>query len=456
MAQAPTREARAHALALSAHYAAAIVLYDSVLAADPRNWDAAISRALTVAWSGRLAESESDYRGLIDSGAGPDAVKGLARVVAWRGRLAESDSLYRSVVARDTTDAEAYTGLAQILQWEGRPREARAALERAIAAHPDDPDARAAMATLRPVLSASLRPAVTTAGDNEHNTSVAGTVAGDAPAPWGRWTFASTYVAATGLAATGSAFGARLGAGWSSLGEIITLRGEAGFIDVRGTAPGVPLTHDLVTAVGAAHASVRVGASTLTAGLWRDAYDETAALIAHGIMQTATDAEATVILPAGVHADAQAAYVGLSGGTRPNERMEGSMYVWSPTWRIVSVGAGTHGYGYLRPDSTDGYFVPASFILTEGVVRAATARDHGLNALAEIGVGAQRIAAFGKPGSVKPAERVAGSLTYRFMPGVECGLSAGYTVAASPYAVSASEAAGYRGYALAVTAKLIP
>ncbi len=132
----------ARELATHGRYRAAIALYDSVLAREPRNWDAALGRAQTIAWSGRLAQAESTYRALIDSGAGPDASKGLARVIAWRGRLAESERLYATVIAHDSSDAEALTGLATVLQWEGRPRDARAALMRALRAHPEDGDAR--------------------------------------------------------------------------------------------------------------------------------------------------------------------------------------------------------------------------------------------------------------------------------------------------------------------------
>src|SRR5271156_5145971 len=107
------RMATAHTLALASHYQASIALYDSVLAANPKNWDAAIARARVVAWSGRLADAEADYRRLIAAGAGPDAEKGLAQVLAWRGHLRESEAIYRQVVARDSMDTEAWTGLAQ-------------------------------------------------------------------------------------------------------------------------------------------------------------------------------------------------------------------------------------------------------------------------------------------------------------------------------------------------------
>jgi hypothetical protein len=74
----------------------------------------------------------------------------------------------------------------------------------------------------------------------------------------------------------------------------------------------------------------------------------------------------------------------------------------------------------------------------------------------ELGAGAQRIAAFNQPASVKPAERVNAAITYRFAPGVECGVTGGYAVAASPNATSATAAAAYRGYSVALVARIIP
>jgi hypothetical protein len=132
------------------------------------------------------------------------------------------------------------------------------------------------------------------------------------------------------------------------------------------------------------------------------------------------------------------------------------MYLWSSAWHGIAIGAGAHGYGYLRPDTTDGYFAPASFILGEGVLRMTVGRERGLAWTVELGAGAQRIAAFGQSASIKPAERVNAAILYRFAPGVECGVNGGYAVAASPNATTATAAAAYRGYSVALVARIIP
>lgn len=426
------------ALAQSGHYRAAIALYDSVLAREPRNWDAAIGRAQTIAWSGRLAEAESTYRALIDSGAGPDAQKGLARVIAWRGRLTESDRLYRSVISRDSTDAEALTGLAQVLQWEGRPREARAALKRALAAHPDDGDAREAWAKLRPLVSPWIRPTITTFGDNEDNSGEAGLLAAED----GLFTFAATYRNAQGAHDVyGHTQTDRLGVDWT-----------AGHLAIRADG-GVGLGEgEYAEAIGSAHLAYTLGPVTVTAGGSRELFDETAAMIAAGLTQTMADAA----LDVGGHLTGTFGYATVSGETHSDERIEGSMYVWSGTWHGLALGAGTHGYGYVRPDVTDGYFTPASFILGEGALRMTVGRDRGLGGTLELGAGAQRIAAFGQAASVKPAERVNAAILYRFAPGIECGINGGYAVAASPNATTATAAAAYRGYSVALVARIIP
>jgi tetratricopeptide (TPR) repeat protein len=428
----------ARALARSGRYRAAIALYDSVLAREPRNWDAAIGRAQAIAWSGHLIQAESTYRALVDSGAGPDAQKGLARVVAWRGRLAESDRIYRTVIARDSMDSEALTGLAQVLQWEARPREARAALMRALAAHPDDGDARDAWAKLRPIVSPWIRPTATAFGDNEQNSGMAGSIGAED----GLFTFGATYRNTQGpREAYGHTETGRAGLAWT--GGPLTIRADGGV----GLGEG-----EYAQAIGAAHLSLTLGPVTTTVGGSRELFDETAAMIASGLVQTTADAA----LDVGGHLTSTFGYATVSNDDHRDERVEGSMYLWSSAWHGVAIGAGAHGYGYLRPDTTDRYFAPASFILAEGALRMTVGRERGLAGTVELGAGAQRIAAFGQSASIKPAERVNAAILYRFAPGVECGVNGGYAVAASPNATTATAAAAYRGYSVALVARIIP
>jgi len=166
---------------------------------------------------------------------------------------------------------------------------------------------------------------------------------------------------------------------------------------------------------------------------------------------------ADAAIDVGGHLTGTFGYATVSSEEHSDERMEGSMYAWSGAWHGLAIGAGAHGYGYVRPDSTDGYFTPASFILAEGALRITVGRERGLAGTLELGAGAQRIAAFNhQPASVKAAERVNAAITYRFAPGVECGLTGGYAVAASPNATSATAAAAYRGYSVALVARIIP
>jgi tetratricopeptide (TPR) repeat protein len=426
----------ARALARSGHYTAAIALYDSVLAREPRNWDAALGRAQVIAWSGHLAAAESTYRALIDSGAGPDAEKGLARVVAWRGRLSESERIYRSVIAHDSTDTEALTGLATVLEWEGRPREARAALMRGLAAHPDDGDAKEAWLKLRPIVSPSIRPTVTAFGDNEHNSGIAGALSAED----GLFTFGATYREAEGLGLFGRTETERAGVAWTD--PHISLRADAGAGEEDQRAE----------AIGAGHLAVTAGPMTLTAGGSRELFDETAGMIASGLVQTMADAE----LDLGGHLTTEFGYANVGGGQRTDERFEGSAYLWTGAWHGFALGAGSHGYGYLRPDTVDRYFAPASFILAEGAVRSTIGGERGLGATIEVGAGGQRIAAFEQAASIKPAERVNATVTYTVEPGITWGVTGGYAVAASPNAATATAAAAYRGYSVALVARLIP
>jgi tetratricopeptide (TPR) repeat protein len=428
----------ARALARSGHYGAAIALYDSVLAKEPRNWDAALGRAQTIAWSGHLDQAESIYRALVDSGAGPDAQKGLARVVAWRGRLSESVRIYNAIIAHGSSDAEALTGLAQVLQWQGRPHDARAALKQALKAHPDDGDAREAWAKLRPMVSPWIRPTVTTWGDNEDNSGEAGMLA----AVDGPFTFAATYR---------NVVGARDVYGHTQT-DRLGLNVTAGHFTLRADG-GVGLGEgEYAQAIGAAHVSVTLGPMTVTAGGARELFDETAAMIASGLTQTMADAAIDI----GGHMTGTFGYATVSSDAHHDERVEGSMYLWSGAWHGLALGAGAHGYGYLRPDTTQGYFTPASYILGEGVLRMTLGEERGFGGTLELGAGAQRIAAFSQPASIKPAERVNATVLYRFAPGVECGVNGGYAVAASPNATSAAAAGAYRGYFVGLVARVIP
>jgi tetratricopeptide (TPR) repeat protein len=439
IATSPARpQDAARALARSGHYSAAIALYDSVLAKEPRNWDAALGRAQTVAWSGKFAQAESLYRSLVDSGAGPDAQKGLARVVAWRGHLSESEHIYRSVIAHDSSDAEAFTGLAQVLEWEGRPREARAALKKALAAHPDDGDAQEAWAKLRPMVSPWIRPTVTTWGDNEDNSGEVGSIA----AQDGLFTFAATYR---------NTQGARDVYGHTQT-DRLGLNLTTGRLGIR-VDGGIGLGEgNYAEAVGAAHVALRTGPVTTTIGASRELFDETAAMIAAELTQTMADAAVDI----DGHLTGTFGYATVSSDDHSDERVEGSLYAWSGSWHGLALGAGAHGYGYLRADTTEGYFTPASFILAEGALRMTFGGERGLGGTLELGAGAQRIAAFNQPASTRPAERANAAILYRFAPGIECGLNGGYAIAASPNATTAAAAAGYRGYSVGLVARIIP
>lgn len=428
----------ARGLARSGHYSAAIALYDSVLAKEPRNWDAAIGRAQTIAWSGHLAQAESLYRALVDSGAGPDAQKGLARVVAWRGRLSGSVGIYNAIVAHDSSDAEALTGLAQVLQWQGRLGDARIALKKALGAHPDDGDAQEAWARLRPMVSPWIRPTVTTWGDNEDNSGEAASIA----AADGPFFFSSTYR---------NTRGARDVYGHTQTDRVgVNLtKGPLAFRVEGGVGLG---EGEYAEAIGSAHFALTTGPVTMTVGASRELFDETAAMIASGLTQTMADASIDI----GGHVTGTFGYATVSSDSSHDERVEGSMYLWSGAWHGLSLGTGVHGYGYLRPDTVQGYFTPASFILAEGALRMTVGGERGLVGSLELGAGAQRIAAFNQPASIKPAERVNASILYRFAPGIECGVNGGYAVAASPNATTAAAAAAYRGYSVALVARIIP
>ncbi|MGB9105621.1 MAG: tetratricopeptide repeat protein, partial [Terriglobales bacterium] len=54
-----------------------------------------------------------------------------AHLLAWRGRWAEAESEYRRVLEQAPADAEVMAGLADVLTWQGKLEEALGVLDRA-------------------------------------------------------------------------------------------------------------------------------------------------------------------------------------------------------------------------------------------------------------------------------------------------------------------------------------
>lgn len=438
----------------------AVQRYRAWLSSNPGDGEAELALARALSWGGDLAAAESAYAVLASRGtAMPDAEKGIARVAAWRGDLVRSERLWRAFNLRHPADPEGWTGLAQVLRWTGRPALAASALRSALAAEPGYGDARTQLRWVEADLRPAADPTVVYSNDSDRNSSTLYSAQGSVLAPWGARVLvgASARLAELpqGAAITrGQSYGGRIATRWAPLAGRVTFGGELGVRATRseraGDAP-VPSRTFLV-------AGARVGAQpwqaiTLGLGVSRAPFDETAALIRSGIVTTSTDADLSIALPARLSLSAGVGHTALAGDTSRNTRLASSVALrWSPR-RTASLGVAARGFGYDR-EAREGYFAPRRYQLTELNARASLGRELGWDAEIEGGLGAQRITpwAAGATVNARRAERLAGGVIYRFAPGMELGLTAGYANVAPPQAVEGETS--YRAYTLALRGRL--
>lgn len=476
--------ALARTLAWGAHYDLAIAIYDSLIAARKRVRDATVDRAQTLAWAGRINESLDAYRvwlratptdrdaaiayartlawnGQLDEAearytelartGNAAATKGLARVIGWRGDLERSEQTWRRVLETDPDDPEALTGLAQVLSWQGRQADAEVALHQALRANPSYGDARALMRWVQ----ADLQPSVTISGtginDSDNNRSTAWSADYSARALW------SGVVGAkyTGRAANFAAIDSRADAfsvygKWQPIASTWQLRGEAGVARHSTTFVSPPDAKKNIGSFGLG-ASGKIGRA-LTVGLSaaRTPFDETALLIANGVVSSEFAGDAAVSLPGRFVLAGGGSHAKFTGGTRDNMR---NAYNATLRWnqsRNWSVALGGRQFGY-DTTSSDGYFAPKRYTLGEISSRGHIGANLGWYSDGEVGVGRQTVEFFGSTANSRATERGALSLGYRFDPAREISASGIYANVAGPAQTTSSE---YHWYTFSLRARL--
>jgi len=378
-----------------------------------------------------------------------NAQKGLARVIAWRGDLQRSESAWRQVLDLRPNDAEAWTGLAQILSWQGRPSDAETALQQALQANPSYGDAR----TLLRWVQADLRPSatITALGTNDSDHNRATTLLVDYSKPtWWNTTLGGRY---TGRRANFAAIDSRtdgvdLFARWQP--GTWQVRADAGFANHSSTlivSPAKPAT----VASGGLQVSGQVGRDLkIGLGASRAPFDETALLIANGVVSSEYSGEAELVLPARFSLSGGASRARLTGGSRDNTRDAFSSTLRWAYNRQWSIAIGGRQFGY-DTTSTDGYFAPRRYTLGEVSGRGRVGGQLGWTADADVGLGRQSIEFFGSSAGSRLAERAAISAGYRFDPSHEITLLGGYANVAAPGQTGGSE---YRMYSFALRARV--
>jgi tetratricopeptide (TPR) repeat protein len=475
------RLALARALAWGGHYESALAVYDSVIGQNKAYRDAVLGRAQTLAWSGRLPESLVEYRrwvvehptdreasleyaralswnGQLEEAetmyaqmaktGDANAQKGLARVIAWRGELQRSEQAWRQVLDIRPNDAEALTGLAQILSWQGRPSDAETALQLALRANPSYGDARALLRWVQ----ADLRPSATITGlgtnDSDHNRAT--TLLVDYAKPgWWNTTLGGRY---TGRRANFAAIDSRVD------GVDVFARWQPGTWQVRADAGVAHHSSTLIVSPtkppnigsGGLQVSGNMGRDLkLGLGASRAPFDETALLIANGVVSSEYSGEAELTLPARLTLAGAVSRARLTGGSSDNTRDAFSSTLRWARDRQWSIAVGARQFGY-DTTSTDGYFAPRKYTLAEVSGRGRVGGQLGWNADADVGLGRQSIEFFGSSAGSRLAERASLSAGYRFDPSREITLLGGYANVAAPGQTGGSE---YRMYSFAMRAR---
>ncbi|HEV7837920.1 MAG TPA: tetratricopeptide repeat protein, partial [Gemmatimonadaceae bacterium] len=371
--------ARAQTLAWAGRFGEALPAYKKWTTAHPTDRNASLEYARALSWNGQLGDAESLYAELARTG-NASAKKGLARVISWRGELQRSERTWRQVLVTDPADPEALTGLAQVLSWQGRQADAETALQLALRTNPAYGDARA----LLRLVQADLRPNVTVSGvgtnDSDNNRATSLVLDYAVRAPWNgtvgaryeeRW---ANYATFDSRADAGNVFGR-----WQPASSSWQFRADAGV--TRHSSTSVPTTPRQQTiASGAFRASGNLGRS-LTVGLLasRSPFDETALLIASGVVTSEIAGEAEVALPARFSLSGAASRARLTGGARENSR---NAYSSTLRWmhnRRWSLAVRARQFGY-DTTSADGYFAPKRYTLAEASGRGRVGGETGWNA----------------------------------------------------------------------------
>ena len=448
-----TRDAilgRAQTLAWSGRLTEAIGVYKTWVRDHPIDREAAMDYARALAWNGQLDEAESMYSQLSKTGNAA-ATKGLARVIAWRGQLDRSEETWRRVLETDANDPEALTGLAQVLSWQGRQSDAEAALQLALRANPSYGDAR----TLLRWVEADLRPSVTVTGlginDSDNNRSTTFTSDYTARAWWNGAIGARYTERSANFAAIDSrADAVNLFARWHPTSTSWQVKAEGGVTrhtSTFATPSGIKRTigSGALSVSGNVANSLRVGVSGA-----RVPFDETALLIAHGVVSSEVSGDAVLALPARLSLSGAASHARMTGGTRDNARNAYSSTLRWIASRSLSLSVDGRQFGY-DTSSADGYFAPKRYTLVEAGGRGRVGGDLGWSSEADVGAGRQSIEFLGSSAGSRLAERAALTLGYRFDPAREVSVAGAWANVAAPGQSTGSE---YKWYTFSLRARL--
>jgi len=409
----------ARTLAWAGHYDQALVLIDSVLAAAPGHREATLLAAQTLAWSGNLSGAIARYERWLDT---------------------------------HPNDAVVWSELARTWQWAGRNANARDALRRAAEADPANTEIRAQLAMADAATSPSMEPTISSTDDSDDNRTTTYSLRGGLAAPWSARLLADASYRTAELAALhGTSTTVRASSSWTPMNGRWTLRGDIGAARLDADEGiGTPTVSHLEPLASMRLSGRLTPRLSLGGTASRTAFDETAALIYAGVATTSAGVDGDFALTPRLGIGGGGEWTRLTGGSGPNSRLAGSGAIRWSLRKWVSVAAGVRGFGYQH-GATDGYFAPKRYLLSEASSRLRLGGDLGWGMESEIGLGDQSITAFDDSRASRFAQRVSARLLYRPTPGMEWGLSGGFTNVASPTAISTAD---YRSYTVALEGRV--
>lgn len=442
----------AQALAWQGRFSEAIARYEKWIAAHHGDAEARIALARTLSWAGRLRDAERIYASAAAAGDSAEALKGLARVSAWGGELNRSVTLWERLAARYPDDPEVWTGLGQVLRWRNQPEDAQDALQRALAARPGYPDAVQQLMWVRAELGTAVEPTFASTTDSDHSSSTTLSLSASArPVRRGRVALSVLRrdAATRNTRATVSELRAG-GRAWPRAGTMLSA--EVGASQLNGDAASGVQRTDPLFALGAYSQLTSLLAAS--AGISRSPFTETAPLINRGIVMSALDLAGDITPPGPVSASVAFGLASFSRGSVPNSRRSASGALRYTVRRGLSLGLGTRHMAYAN-NPGDGYFAPKRFTLTEASARWLPGRDLGWFGVLDGGLGLQRMR-FDGPVTTRGAQRIAGTLGYRFSPRAEASGQVWFANVASGSGVTAVRGGSdYKARGLALRARLV-
>ena len=150
--QTPTLDwhAQVRKYAEAQDWASAMRVVDQEIARAPQDMEVRAWRARVLAWSGRLAEAEKEYLGILKvSRTDPDNWMGLAGVYLREGKIPAAQQAIDAAEELDPKRADLHAARARVLRAAGKPNDARLEFQKALHLDPTSTEAQAGLISIR-------------------------------------------------------------------------------------------------------------------------------------------------------------------------------------------------------------------------------------------------------------------------------------------------------------------